>query len=515
LLTGVGQAQTRYKIIHIPTPDGYNSTALGLNDSGNVVGYSYQGDNSTAFLYNYSAGTIQDLGSIGGQATAATAINGANEVVGYGTDANSNVLAFRYTQSGGIVSLGTLAGASNSEAFAINDAGQVAGDSQVDGDAHRPALFTDGGVKDLGISAKNSDTLKTAYGINAEGMIVGRYDTDSGSTHGFLFSANHLTDLGTLGGGNSEALGINRRGIIVGDSETTDGYTRAFIYKGTSMQDLGTLSGFTKTSDARAINNRGQIVGESDSDTQKRAFVYTDGRMFDLSQAAINMREAGFSALDVADGINNHGWIVGFGTTFDGRLGAFLAIPVGVTSDPPGGPDAPVFNSGDGGGFVWIGGGWFCPPTLWPPPWGHHHRWPVPPRRPLPLPTPRRTPEPTPTPRRTPIPPWHNPPPGPTPTPPYRPTPQPIPTPQPTPTPEPTPTPRPSPTPIPIALRHPETPSPTPLIHDKGKAGERPTSRHAPKPRVEHKPKLRIERKPTPKPAKGRPTPPESREGRR
>ena len=217
LLTGVGQAQTRYQIIHLPTPDGYNSTALGLNDSGNVVGYSYQGDNSTAFLYDYSAGTIKDLGSLGGQATAATAINGANEVVGYGTDANSNVLAFRYTQSQGIVSLGTLAGGGNSEAFAINGAGQVAGDSQVDGDAHRPVLFTDGEVKDLGISAKSSDTLKTAYGINAQGMIVGRYDTDDGSTHGFLFSANRLTDLGRWVAGIARRLGL----IVMGSSWAT------------------------------------------------------------------------------------------------------------------------------------------------------------------------------------------------------------------------------------------------------------------------------------------------------
>jgi len=469
-LTGLSQAQTRYKIIRLPTPDGYNSTALGLNDSGNVVGYSYQGDDSTAFLYDYSAGTIKDFGSLGGRATAATAINNANVVVGYGTDTNGNVLAFRYTQSQGIVSLGTLAGGSNSEAFAINGSGQVAGDSQADGDAHRPTLFTDNGAKDLGISVKSSDALKTGYGINAQGMIVGRYDTDGGSTHGFLFSANHVRDLGTLGGGNSEALAINNRGIIVGDSETNDGSTRAFLFNGASMQDLGALSGFAKTSAARAINNRGQIVGESDSDTQKRAFVYADGQMFDLTQAAINMRQAGFSALDIADGINDHGWIVGFGTTFDGRLGAFLAIPVGVTEDPPGGPDAPVFNSGDVGGLLWIGGGWFCPPTLRPPPWGHHHRWPKPPRRPLPLPTPRGTPGPrpvpTPTPKRTPIPPWHNPPPGPTPTPPSTTRPQPLPTPLPT------PAPRPSPTPILTAVPPSETSPPTPPIHGQRIAGE-------------------------------------------
>jgi hypothetical protein len=64
--------------------------------------------------------------------------------------------------------------------------------------------------------------------------------------------------------------------------------------------------------------------------------------MFDLTQLAINLRKAGFSALDVADGVNSQGWIVGFGTTLDGRINAFLAIPVGVTADPPGGPDAPT-----------------------------------------------------------------------------------------------------------------------------------------------------------------------------
>jgi hypothetical protein len=61
----------------------------------------------------------------------------------------------------------------------------------------------------------------------------------------------------------------------------------------------------------------------------------------------------------------SQGWIVGFGTTLDGRINAFLAIPVGVTADSPGGPDAPVFDSGAIVGTAWFGVGWFCPPNLW------------------------------------------------------------------------------------------------------------------------------------------------------
>src|SRR5580700_5389354 len=128
LMIGAANAQTRYKIIHIPTPDGCNSTALGLNEQGYVVGFCYQNDESNAFLYSYADGSIQDIGSLGGKATAATAINNANQIVGYSEDGSNNVLAFSYTQNQGITSLGTLVGGSNSEAFAINASGQIVGD---------------------------------------------------------------------------------------------------------------------------------------------------------------------------------------------------------------------------------------------------------------------------------------------------------------------------------------------------------------------------------------------------
>jgi probable HAF family extracellular repeat protein len=311
----------------------------------------------------------------------------------------------------------------------------------------------------------------------------------------FFLHPNNI-DLGTLGGNDSEALGINQTGIIVGDSVTRSGAVHAFVYSGGSMQDVGTLKEFPKASYARAINDAGQIVGESDGNNQKRAFVYSDGQMTDLTRAAVNLRQAGFAALDSADGINNQGWIVGFGTTSDGRLAAFLAIPAGVTADPPGGPDAPVFDSGDVAEEVWVGGGWFYPPTLWPPRWHHHPGpWPTPP------------PHPTPTP------PWHTPPPpGATPTPRHTPTPTPSPrgTPIPTPTPHPSPTPKPTPTPPKIQLRHHPSPdraeknhrgrpTPPPHIYDPHKGAAQnssPDSGHA------------IEHRLTPlEPSKSRPAP--------
>ena len=95
------------------------------------------------------------------------------------------------------------------------------------------------------------------------------------------------------------------------------------------LKDLGTLPGFDNASYARGINNSGDIVGESDSADQKRAFLYTKGQLVELDKLAKNLSEAGFNSLDVAYGINDKGWIVGYGTTSDNLTAAFVAVPEG------------------------------------------------------------------------------------------------------------------------------------------------------------------------------------------
>jgi probable HAF family extracellular repeat protein len=331
-------AENRYRITRIPTPQGANSSALGLNSKGEVVGYSFQGEDYQAFFYSPSDQSVTNVGSLGGKINAACAINDDGQVAGYSQDGNGNLLAFTFSRDQPITSLGTLDGASSSEAFGINNHGAVVGDSQSGTRNHRPVLFSRNSVQDLGLGGSNEpDAIETAFAINDAGQIVGRHSAGQNAFHAFSVLNGNTTDFSTLGGTNGEALAINKDGLVVGDSDTADGSPHAFVFDHAQLKDLGTLPGFSTASYARGINNSGSIVGESDSADQKRAFLFTKGRLIELDKLAGNLSESGFNSLDVAYDINDKGWIVGYGTTTDHLTAAFLAVPEGRDNQGPAG----------------------------------------------------------------------------------------------------------------------------------------------------------------------------------
>src|ERR1700730_2769530 len=276
-------AQNRYQITRVPTAEGANSVALGINRKGDVVGYSFQGGDYRAYLYSSADQSVADVGSFGGKINAACGINDAGQVTGYSQDENGNLLAF---------------------------------------------LFSNGSVQDLGLGGSSEpDALETAYAINDSDQIVGRRSAGNNAFHAFLYANGSTTDVTTLGGTNGEALAINKNGAVVGDSDTADGPAHAFVFDHSQLKDLGTLPGFENASYARGINSAGDIVGESDSADQKRAFLYTEGQLVELDKLAENLSQAGFTSLDVAYGINDNGWIVGYGTTTDNLTNGFVAVP--------------------------------------------------------------------------------------------------------------------------------------------------------------------------------------------
>jgi probable HAF family extracellular repeat protein len=138
------------------TLGGNYSDASGINDAGQVVGFSEVGNGLLrpfhAFITGPDGAGMTDLGTLGGDNSTASGINNAGQVIGYSATDNGEEHAFISGPNGaGMTDLGTLGG-DYSTASGINDAGQVVGQSQTDnGEYHAFITGPDGaGIVDLG-----------------------------------------------------------------------------------------------------------------------------------------------------------------------------------------------------------------------------------------------------------------------------------------------------------------------------------------------------------------------------
>ena len=150
-----------------------------------------------------------------------------------------------------------------------------------------------------------------------------------------------MVNLGNLGGtgqfGGNAAIAINNQGQVIGQSDLPgDTANHGFIWQKGVMTDLGTLKG-DFISGAIGISDQGVVVGTSlDSDFNLRAFVWQNGAMTDLNTlVAANPAKL---KLQLAEAINSRGEIVGFAVNSAGETHAYLATPqLAIVINGPGG----------------------------------------------------------------------------------------------------------------------------------------------------------------------------------
>ncbi len=154
-----------------------SSTATDINNNGVVTGVSYFDKSSNRHAVVWNAGTITDLGTLGGNISYASGINDAGVVVGFATtSANMNFHATMWN-NGIITDLGT-GNMDYAMASDVNSAGQAVGYACTNDFRCRAMLWQHGEAIDLNTYldatlASQGWELQAAGGINDQGQIVG------------------------------------------------------------------------------------------------------------------------------------------------------------------------------------------------------------------------------------------------------------------------------------------------------------------------------------------------------
>lgn len=294
---------------------GYESQATAVNDRGQVIGFASNGTPDPASI----------------------------QFPGYQTR------AFLW-QNGVMQDLDTLGG-TDAEAFYVNERGQIVGQSYTsDSVAAIPGCF---GFPDVPLTShtflwengKMTDLLSlggsctSAYALNDRGQVAGQSDTAGDlESHPFIWDGGTMTDL-FLNQDAFEHYGfatwLNDAGEVVGNGRPQEdqGALVAFYWKNGAMKNLGTANG-SACSVADAINSRGQVVGGSGlsastffpdcTGNTEHAVLWQNGQVLDLNafvpaDSDLTLNEAVF--------INDRGEITGFGSFPNGDTHAFVLIP--------------------------------------------------------------------------------------------------------------------------------------------------------------------------------------------
>ncbi len=231
------------RVSQLPLPAGQLlGRAYGVNTAGTAVGSIGGGILERAAVYvggaGGSASIITEPAPDGSIMTTAFAINDAGLVAGIGSDpgnAARNVGLVHDLARGTTFEVGALPGANGAICFDVSGGGHVVGASMLNQGAGAPFLWTDSaGIQPIPLPAGTSQG--SARGVNADGLVVGvasnafavPFLSDGTTTWRLAELIPAGTGWGLDDNTFSAALGIADDGTIVGTG-VLDGEIRAFV----------------------------------------------------------------------------------------------------------------------------------------------------------------------------------------------------------------------------------------------------------------------------------------------
>jgi len=301
-------APVTYRVINLGSGD--LSSLPKINATGQAVFSLWDGTASHAYFFD--GRTVTDIGAMGSGDTVALGLNDRGQLAGFSRSAAGGERAFVWSAGGGMLDLGLLPGTGNAQAQAINNRGVVTGTAE--GVPATPPLafrwsVTDG-MTSLGALAPDANGASFGSALNDAGLIAGAADTAGLERHAFAWTATKgLADIDTLGSSYSDAVAVGARGEVVG-SRVLPGdelLYRAYLWEpGAGMRDLGAAGGVE--SFVLNMSPGARIAGVVNlASGDQRAMTWTRGEGMRLLGTLGGASSRAFQA-------NDRGQVVGYAT---------------------------------------------------------------------------------------------------------------------------------------------------------------------------------------------------------
>ena len=225
---------TSYTYTTVSMPGASQTSAVGINDNGAIVGMYGNGilvfssillGSVNGFLDNNGTYTTLTVPFAGVSDTTAHGINNNGTIIGSYTDSSGIGHAFLDNNGSYTTFTVPFAGASSIDVSGINNNGAIVGTYNDSSGMINSFLDNGGTFTSLNVPGSSSTS---AYGINNSGTIVGIY-VDSSGTHSFLDNGGVFTAFAVPGASFSQVLGINNNGDIVGISFNSSGQQYSFL----------------------------------------------------------------------------------------------------------------------------------------------------------------------------------------------------------------------------------------------------------------------------------------------